>query len=423
MFEFATPEPKRVSAPWRGTLPVVGVGLAGRAGMSPRGRLLLDRAEVVVGSPRQLEQVGTAAHQRRVLWHGKLPELIGQLDGLAADRSVLLASGDPNMYGIGASLVARFGSATVDMEPAVSSLQLALARAGLPFVSTALLSVVGRPLNALGPARFARRAAILTDEQNDPAAAARFLIDLGLEPEAQAFIAERLGAEDERIRVGELGSLPSAPYDPLTVLVVQRQAACGPSSGQDESLYAHRRGQVTKAEVRAVALAGLDISPEDVVWDVGAGCGSVTVEAARLAAAGSVYAVERERTQIELLQQNLASQGSWNVAVSEGDALAVMPSLPVPDAVFVGGGGRDLAPILQLGITALRRRRAAVPGRVVATFATLEAVSDAYHVCLAEGLRLRISQVQVARAREVGGRLALAALNPVFVLVAQVSRG
>ena len=407
---------------WRGTLPVVGIGLSGRAGMSPRGRQLLERAEVVVGSARHLEEVGPAAHQRPVVWDGKLPDLLGRLEGLDGDRTVLLASGDPNLYGVGATLVARFGVAALDLEPAVSSVQLALARVGLPVVGTALLSVVGRPLSALGPARFARRAAILTDPQNGPEAAAGFLLELGIEPSARAVVAERLGAENERVRVGELGSLPAGPYDPLTVLLVQRQAGAGHGSGRDEAEYAHHNGQVTKAEVRAVALAGLDLAPEDVVWDIGAGCGSVAVEAGRLVPAGTVYALERDPVQIELLRQNLASHGSWNVAVVEGDAQTVLGSLPAPDAVFVGGGGRDLPHILQLVISALRRRRTAVPGRLVANFATLESVSEAYLACGSEGLRQRISQVQVARAREVGGRLALAALNPVFILVAEVAR-
>ena len=175
----------------------------------------------------------------------------------------------------------------------MSSLQLALARAGVSLPATALLSVVGRPLAGLGPARFARRLAVLTDDRNPPAVVADALLRLGLEPDARVVVAERLGGPDERVRVGSLNALPPGPHDPLSVLVVGRGSAQGAGIGRDESQYRHRDGQVTKAEVRAVALAALDLAPEDVVWDIGAGCGSVAIEAGRVAHSGAVYAVER----------------------------------------------------------------------------------------------------------------------------------
>ncbi|MHB1526482.1 MAG: precorrin-6y C5,15-methyltransferase (decarboxylating) subunit CbiE [Candidatus Dormibacteria bacterium] len=410
------------SPPWGGTLPVVGIGLSGRVGMSPRGRRLLERAEILVGSERQLDLAGIAREQRAIIWRGRLSNLLKCLGGLPGERTVLLASGDPNVYGVGATLVALFGVHAVDIEPAVSSVQLALARAGLPLSSTVLLSVVGRPLSALGPARFARRVAVLTDQQNGPEAAAAFLVNLGFDPESWAVVGEQLGAEGERVRSGQLGKLPEGPYHPLTVLVVERVAASGRTTGRDESEYAHRNGQVTKAEVRAVSLAALDPAPEDVVWDLGAGCGSVAIEAGRLASSGAVYAVERDPEQFELLRANLAAHGSWNVEAVKGEALPTMGSLPAPDAVFIGGGGEDIATILEAAMAALRRRSAWTSGRLVANLATLESVAAASQVCRAAELPWRVSQLQISRGRDVGGRLGFAALNPVFVLFAEVAR-
>lgn len=408
--------------PWSGRLPVVGVGLEGPAGMSPRGRRLLHAASTVVGSERQLTLVDAAADTRAIVWSGRLADLLVRLTGLSGETTVLLASGDPNLFGVGATLATRFGASSVDIEPAVSSVQLALARAGVPIESTALLSVVGRQLTALGPARFARRIAVLVDRDNTPEAVAQWLLRNGFERDANAVVAERLGGADECVRHGSLGALPPGPHDPLSVLVVERPAAEGPGIGYDEARYEHRDGQVTKAEVRAVTLAALDVAADDVVWDIGAGCGSVAIEAARLARSGAVYAVERDTDQVALLRINVAAHGSWNVEVVEGEALDVCDSLPDPDAVFIGGGGRDLPDIIQRAIAALRRRRAVSPGRLVANLATLESVVAATEILPAAGLSWRVSQLQVARGRDVGGRLGFAALNPVFVVSAEVPR-
>jgi precorrin-6Y C5,15-methyltransferase (decarboxylating) len=414
------PSPPANEAPWRGRLPVVGTGLEGVAGMSPRGRRLLAAADAVVGTRRHLDLVAAAG--RAVAWDGSLAGLAAALAGRDGARTVLLASGDPNLFGIGASLSARHGGDAVDIEPDVSSLQLALARAGVPAAGTALLSCHGRPLvAAVGPVRAARRSAILTDRRNHPGAVAAALGEAGVERCARLVVAERLGGE-ERVRSGTVGEPPPPPYDPLAVVVVERSAAWGPGTGAGESAYEHRDGQVTKAEVRAIAIAALDPARDDVVWDLGAGSGSVAIEAGRLADRGAVYAVERDAERAGVLRRNLARHVSWNVEAVEGEASAVIGGLPAPDAVFIGGGARELAGLIGASVEALRRRQAAVPGRLVANLATVESTLEAVAACRLPGVEWRVSQVQVARGRELGGRLGWQALNPVHVVAARVSR-
>jgi precorrin-6B C5,15-methyltransferase / cobalt-precorrin-6B C5,C15-methyltransferase len=399
---------------------VVGLGLEGLASASPRGRRLLAGARVLVGVERHLALVG-GLPGRRVCWSGALDDLPALLAGHESAPTALVASGDPNLFGVGASLVARLGAGTVDVEPSVSSVQLALARAGVPVAGTALLSAHGRPLAAAaGRAAAGRRAAILTDPGRDPGSLVQALRRAGVEPDARVVVCERLGGAGERVREGTVATPPPGPYDPLSVLVLDRRGAPGPGVGRPEEAYEFDGGMVTKAEVRAVALAALDPGVEDVVWDVGAGSGSVAVEAGRLAAGGAVYAVERRDDRAERARRNAAA--SWNVEVLTGEACALLPGLPAPDAVFLGGGGAAIGGLVELCARRLAERRSPVAGRLVAGLAALESVLEATAALRRLGLEWRLSQVSIARGRELGGRLGWEALNPVHVLASRIPR-
>ncbi len=399
---------------------VVGLGLEGLPSASPRGRRLLAEAKVIVGAERHLAMVG-GCPGRQVRWDGVPAHLDDLVARHEATATVVLASGDPNLFGIGATLVERLGAAVVDIEPSVSSLQLALARARLPVAGTALVSAHGRPLAvAAGQAAAGRRAAILTDPGHDPAAVAAALRVAGVEPDARFVVCEQLGSSDELVREGTVVEPPAGPYDALTVVVLDRQAAPGPGLGRPEEEYEHGAGQVTKAEVRAIALAALDPGPEDVVWDVGAGSGSVAIEAARLALGGAVYAIERLPERAEQARRNAAR--SWNVEILIGEARELLPGLPAPDAVFLGGGGDEIGALEELCLGRLRERSSPIPGRLVAGLATLESVLEATATLRRAGLDWRLSQVSIARGRELGGRIGWEALNPVQVLAARVPR-
>ena len=401
---------------------VVGIGLDGLAGCGPRGRRLIAGAEQIVGTARHLDLLGEAgAAGQRVHWDGSPGAIETLLAGHRDHRVVLLASGDPNLFGIGASLRRSLGAAAVDVEPGVSSLQLALARAAVPGAGTALLSAHGRPLaTAAALAARERRAAILTDPGNGPQALATALAGAGVEAEARLVVCEQLGGPDERVREGTVGAPPAPPYGALAVVVLDRLASPGPGIGRPEREYEHAGGQVTKGEVRAIALAALDIASEDTVWDVGAGSGAVAIEAGRLAARGVVYAVERRSDRAEQARRNAAS--SWNVEVICGDAGAVLPGLPDPDAVFLGGGGSATGALVDTAAERLGQRQSPLPGRLVANLATLESVMEVTQALRRRGLAWAVSQISVARGRDLGGRLGWEALNPVHIVRAEVPR-
>jgi precorrin-6Y C5,15-methyltransferase (decarboxylating) len=175
------------------------------------------------------------------------------------------------------------------------------------------------------------------------------------------------------------------------------------------------RGQITKREVRAVSLYSLGLRHDSIVWDIGAGTGSVSVEAALIAAQGEVYAIERDESSIELLRRNVGRIGSANVHVVAGEAPVALSDLPDPDSVFIGGSGGQLVNILD---TVARRLKPA--GRIVANLAALERAQEAYHRLKERGLSTEIVMVNAARGKELkDGTVRLESLNPVFIVIAQ----
>jgi precorrin-6Y C5,15-methyltransferase (decarboxylating) len=181
-----------------------------------------------------------------------------------------------------------------------------------------------------------------------------------------------------------------------------------------DASYAHERGQITKAEVRAISLARLAPRSGDIVWDVGAGSGSVSLEAAAFCSPGMVYAVERRAEQRACIAENIARFGARNVQVVEGEAPSALAELPDPDGVFIGGSGGSLREIIKVTRTRLRPG-----GRLVINLATLETLHEATSTL---GIPYEVAQVSIARGVPTQGATRLAALNPVFVLSARVNR-
>jgi precorrin-6Y C5,15-methyltransferase (decarboxylating) len=181
----------------------------------------------------------------------------------------------------------------------------------------------------------------------------------------------------------------------------------------DEALESHPPGVMTKEEVRAVALFKLRLRPDSLVWDVGAGSGSLALEAALVASRGHVYALERRPEALAALRRNLERFPRPNLTVVEGEAPEALEGLPDPDAVFVGGSGGRLADILACAVRRLRPG-----GRIVADLATLENLERGRAVLACLGLRCQVTAVQVSRSRELAGLTGLEALNPVFVVSA-----
>jgi len=185
--------------------------------------------------------------------------------------------------------------------------------------------------------------------------------------------------------------------------------------GLPDDAFEQRRpnkGQITKREVRAVSLYSLGLRHDSVVWDIGAGTGSVSVEAALIASEGHVYAIERDTDSLPLLEANVVNLGSDNIHIVNGEAPAALESLPNPDSVFVGGSGGNLSEILEYANSRLKPN-----GTIVVNLAVLERTSETYHLLKKLGLTAEITQVASSRGKEMpDGAVRLEALNPVFIV-------
>lgn len=395
---------------------VVGIGDDGPGGLSHTARAAVAAATLLCGGERHLAFFSDHPAERFVV-RANLAALVARLAARGpAEQAVVLASGDPCYFGIAPYLAARLGRERVRVEPHVSSVQLAFARLSVSWQDATVLSAHGRPLPPLVPrAMAAGKVAFLTDERNTPAAIARGLLAAG-RPDCEAHVFEHLGGDAERHTACRLADLPDHTFAALNVLVLLGNAVDAsprPAFGLAETEYAHRAGQITKAEVRAVSLSKLLLRPGAVVWDVGAGCGSVSLEAAALVPGGQVYAVERDAAQRALLHANAGARCSPALRIVAGEAPEALAALPDPDAVFLGGSRGRLVELLACVSARLRP-----DGRLVANFATLEHLGETTAWLRSVGWGLDVVQLSVARGADLAGLTRLAPLPPVFILTA-----
>lgn len=400
-----------MNQPWV-CIHVIGVDDSGAEGLPQEERRLVEAADLLCGGRRHLA-LFPEGRAERIPIGGDLEPLYRVLSAAPGRRrAVVLASGDPCYFGIGPLLAERLGRARVRIHPRAGSVAMAFARLGLAWQDATVLSVHGRPIDdAVRTALTADTIAFLTDPDHTPAAVARALLDAGME-DCPAYVCERLGGPVEQIHALSLSDLPGRIFDPLNVLVLLRTRAAVPQTafGRPDASYCQVRGQITKAEVRAVALSRLEPWRARVAWDVGAGSGSVAIEIAGLMRGGTVAAVERDPEQIEALRANVRAHGAAGVRVVEGSAPDVLTSLPDPDAVFVGGGGVAMRSILHGCAARLRPG-----GLLVANLTLIESLSAWKSVADELGWPSEVSQIAVARGTALGSGTHLAALSPVFV--------
>ncbi|MFI0942518.1 precorrin-6y C5,15-methyltransferase (decarboxylating) subunit CbiE [Streptomyces sp. NPDC021020] len=397
---------------------VVGGGTGGEA------VVVAGDAELVVGAARHLAAAELPPAARRIVLGALAPALDVVGEYVAAGRRVVvLASGDPGHFGIVRALGERFGAAALDVRPSVASVAAAFARVGLSWDDAVVVSAHGRALRTAVHVCLAHgKAAVLTGPGAGPAEIGAALDRAGAD--RRLVVASRLGSDGESVvavspreaaerewggAVSVVLSLrPGLPVGPAVTVAGPPPAPAG--WALPEEAFAHRDSMISKFEVRALALARLGPRTGELVWDVGAGSGSVAVECARFGAA--VVAVDRCADAVARVRANAAAHGV-DVAAVLGDAPAVLGELPDPDAVFVGGGGDDVAAVV--AACAARARRA-----VVVTLAAVDRVAEVRAALGAEGFAVGGVLLQSSRLAPLpGGVSRLAAANPVFVLWAE----
>ena len=406
-------------------VPVVGIGPDGLAGLTARSRDLLAAAEVVYGSDPVLRLLPELSAER-VRIAANLPEVVETLRSqLGRKRIVVVASGDPLFYGTARYLCEKIGPEHFEVMPHVSSMQLAFARIKETWEEAYLTDLAARPLDdAIDKVRTAETAGLFTSEEFHPARVARELLARGIDY-FTAFVCENLGGKDERITRGDLTDIREMRFDPLNILILKRKAGRPDRPramrlrrfGNPDDVFAQTRpktGLITQAEVRAVALAQLDLHSGDVFWDVGAGSGSVAIEAAALVAPGPSFAIEQDSADYHLIVANAQAFGVSNVKPVSGTAPEVFATLPPPDAIFVGGNGGEVARMLEACFAALRPG-----GRLVTNVGTVEMLTATYAVLKRLGAGVEVLLMNLSRGVEQLESLRFEAVNPTFLLRVQ----
>jgi precorrin-6B C5,15-methyltransferase / cobalt-precorrin-6B C5,C15-methyltransferase len=406
----------------RRAITVIGIGADGCAGFTSRAAGAVAEARVLAGGARHLAFFPQFKGERVVIG-GDLDDALDRIVALADEAPVcVLASGDPLFFGIGARLLRRVPPQDLEFLPHPTSVQWAFARAGVSWDDAAWISVHGRGLEGLAARlRRHRKVAVLTDGDSSPPIIARHLLEHGL-GDLQAVLCEDLAGPRERVRRLSLEALSGlSELAPLNVLLLLRPDGWSHPSVipclPDEA-FETRRGLITKREVRLLALGALGISDESVIWDVGAGSGSVAIEAALLATAGRCYAIEHDLECLEYARRNARRHGADNVRVIAGRAPTALEPLEPPDAVFVGGSGGELAAILDLALERLRPG-----GRIVVSAVTLETLEEARRVLARGGAAHEVLLAGLARSAPIAGRTRLAPLSPVHLIIARKPGG
>jgi precorrin-6B C5,15-methyltransferase / cobalt-precorrin-6B C5,C15-methyltransferase len=402
---------------------IVGIGDDGLAGLTEAARRVVQEADLILGAPATLRLLsGVAAKQ--VPLDPEMPSALRQVrEALSARKPVLVSGGDPLFYGIARYLCDRLDKNQFEVLPHVSSMQLAFARVKESWEEAYLTSLAGRPLETvIDRIRTAEMVGLFSSDEHPPSRVARALLDHGIDY-FRAYVCENLGSPDERVTQAELAELAEMEFAPLNVLILVRkpnrpdrasQSGRFRLFGNPDDTFAQsqpKRGLITQAEVRSIALAQLDVRPTSIVWDIGAGSGSVAIEAAQLAHQGTVYAIEPEPADIALIQANAEAFGVPNVRTVPGRAPEILASLPEPDAIFVGGTGRQVGPVLTAAY-----ERLGEGGRLAVNVVTIDSLAEAYQTLKALAGRVSLWNVSIARGIEQMDRVRFESVNPTFLL-------
>ena len=419
---------------------LVGILDDGWSGLSDTARQRLIAADLVIGAERTLELVRQHLPASTVLqdMDGALGQVPGWIDAAreSGQHVVVLATGDPLCHGIASWLTGKLRPEACEILPAVSTLQLAFARFKRPWQDVRITSCHSTDagewqLGATpehGLYRLMRaialhpRVASFTGPENSPARLARALLTAGYGGQSgdgiKLSVACRLLLPDEKL-FHELSLADAAKMDfpePNFVLIERRPDVRQPAFGLEDTEYLQRtpeKGLITKQEARALSLAKLRLTADAIVWDVGAGSGSVGLEAARLAPLGHVWAIEKNTGDAANARANAARFGISNYTLSEGKAPAHLDQWPDPDAVFVGGSGGELAALIRLILGRLKP-----DGRLVMNFVTLENLATATNELAAAGATWDVVQLQASRSQPILDMHRMAAQNPVWIVTA-----
>ena len=400
---------------------IIGVGDDGLEGVTSAARKLIDEAQLLIGTSSALTALGeTSAKKFEVA--GDLEAVVSELASATEEKIVVLATGDPLFFGVARFLCERLGKDRFEVVPNVSSMQLAFARVKESWDEAYLCNLATQPLDAaIERVRTVEKAGLFTSDDCPPARVAEALINRKIDY-FSAYVCENLGSPDERVTTCELADVAQQEFAALNVMILVRKPDV---PDRPKEMIGHRlfgnademflqsqpkRGLLTSAEVRTLALAEMDLGPTSIVWDVGAGSGSVAIEAAQLAHGGMSYAIEMDPDDFQLISENADRFGVKNLVPVFGQAPEAWEKLPDPDAIFVGGTGRHVGAICDQAF-----RRLKPGGRLVADFSSIENLISVRETLKQLAGDVKLLMINICHGMEQLDQVRFEAMNPRFL--------
>lgn len=394
-----SPAPVEAAGTGRRWLSIIGVGEDGVEGLGAAARQAVAAAGVVYGGKRHLRLVESLIRGRAAPWPSPIRSAIPEIAALRGTAVAVLASGDPFHYGIGSVLAESVAAEEMAVFPAPSSLALAAGRLGWAVQDAEIVSLCGPPPETLLPGlQPGRRVLVLSADETTPPAVAALLTQRGFGASSMTVL-EALGGPDERIREGRADSFALADIARLNLIAIAVEAAPDAralpvAAGLADRLF-ETDGMLTKREIRAVTLSGLAPGAGDLLWDIGAGSGSVAIEWLLAHRANRAVGIERRDDRAALARKNAAALGVPRLDIVVGAAPDALEDLPAPDAVFVGGG------IAAEGLLQAAWRALPSGGRLVANSVTLE--SDLALGAFVQETGGTLTRLSVERLDRIGG--------------------
>ena len=386
------------SAAPRRWLSIVGIGEDGIEGLTPTARGLISAAEIVFGGKRHLALAGALIRGAARPWPSPFDRAVEEVVAQRGRQVCVLASGDPYLYGVGSLLARRVDAAETVAVPAPSAFSLAAARLGWALPDVAQVSLHGRALDRIRPhLQPGAKVLALTSDAAGPAVLAQLLTTSGFGASTLTVL-EALGGPRERVRTAPAAAFDVSGIDALNVVAIGVTAAANArvltrAAGLADDLYEHD-GQLTKREIRAITLSALAPRRHELLWDIGAGAGSVAIEWMLADPSLAAIAIEARSDRAARIRRNAAALGVPDLEIIEGMAPAALKGLRQPDAIFIGGGVSD-AGVIETTVAALRSG-----GRLVINAVTLE--SEALLLARHAAIGGTLTRIAIAHAEPLG---------------------
>lgn len=407
---------KRFGFTARPKVAVVGIGPGAKRGMTIEASEAVTNAECLIGAKRMLE----AARPDQTVFEAVSPDaIVGFIrEHKELSRFAVLMSGDVGFYSGAKKLIPKLDFCELTVIPGVSSLAYLCAKACVSYEDAVTVSLHGRDGCIVPAVRRNRRVFALVGGGNGAGKLVDELTEAGLDG-VSVTVGERLGYDDERITSGTAAELAGRSFDPLSAVLIENRAPESAAAGLPDEAFLRNPSEkpavpMTKSEVRAVVMSKLRLNADSVVWDIGAGTGSVTVEAALSYPCGRVFAVEKKPEAAELLNENVKKFGLNNVGITEGEAPEVLSDLPAPTHAFIGGSSGNMRGIVSLILDKNPRCR------IVAAAISLETVSDLTAIMKETAFAYtEVVCLNVSKARRAGDYDLMIGQNPVYIFTLQ----